>query len=72
MVVYVKLDDYNDVMDVVSLVKERLKQAKFLISKIKELKTQEDSEIENWAAELDNVGERISIIDQTLKEPEEV
>jgi len=70
MVVYVKLDDYNDVMDVVSLVKERLKQARFLIGKIRELKSQEDAEIESWTSELDNVEERVGIIDQTLTEPE--
>ncbi len=69
-VVYVKLDDYNDIMDIVSLIKERLKQARSILGKISELKKEEEAEIENWASELDSVEERIEVIDKTLTEPE--
>ena len=69
-VVYVKLDDYNDIMDIVSLIKERLKEARYLLGKISELKKEEEAEIENWASELDSVEERIEVIDKTLTEPE--
>jgi hypothetical protein len=69
-VVYVKLDDYNDIIDIVSLIKERLKEARYLLGKISELKKEEEAEIENWASELDSVEERVEVIDRTLTEPE--
>jgi K+/H+ antiporter YhaU regulatory subunit KhtT len=70
MVVYVKLDDYNDIMDIVRLVKGRLKEARFLLGKISDLKKEEEAEIEGWASELDSVEEKLDIIDKTLAEPE--
>ncbi len=70
MVVYVKLDDYNDIMDIVRLIKGRLKEARFLLGKISDLKKEEEAEIEGWASELDSVEEKLDIIDKTLAEPE--
>jgi len=70
MVVYVKLDDYNDIMDIVKLVKERLREARHLLSKLSELKKKEEAEIEGWASELDSVEEKLEVIDKTLAEPE--
>ncbi len=70
MVVYVKLDDYNDIMDIIRLIKGRLKEARFLLGKISDLKKEEEAEIEGWASELDSVEEKLDIIDKTLAEPE--
>jgi hypothetical protein len=69
MVVYVKLDEFNDVIDLVKLMKERLKEARFLLGKISGLKKQEDAEIENWSNEIDSVEEKVDVIDRTMAEP---
>lgn len=70
MVVYVKLDEYKDIVDILNLTKSRLKQARYIIEKIAEIKKEEDREIEKWSSELDEVEERINVIDDTLAEPE--
>ena len=67
--VFVKIDEYKDVMDVMSLMREKLRQAKFLLDKIAELKAQEDSELSTWAKELEEVENRVASIDKTLLEP---
>lgn len=67
--VYVKVDEYKDLMDIMSLVREKLHQSKFLLDKIAELKSQEDQELATWAKELEDVEVRISSIDKTLFEP---
>ncbi len=67
--VFVKIDEYKDIMDMMSLVREKLRQAKFLLDKIAELKAQEDSELATWAKELEDVESRVSAIDKTLSEP---
>ncbi len=70
MVVYVKLDDFQDIVDITNLMRTKLKQARYIISKISELKKQEDAEIDAWSTELDNVEEKVGVIDRTLAEPE--
>ena len=70
MVVYVKLDEYKDIIEILGLTKSRLKQARYIIEKISEIKKDEDREIQKWSSELDEVEERINVIDDTLTEPE--
>lgn len=70
MTVYVKLDEYKDIMEIITLIKARLKQARYILGKISDLKKQEDAEIETWVAELDGVEDRVEAIDKTLTEPE--
>jgi len=67
--VYVKLDEYKDIMDIMTLMREKLRQARFLLDKIAELKAQEDSELSTWAKELEDVENRVATIDRTLFEP---
>jgi hypothetical protein len=67
--VFVKIDEYKDIMDIMSLMREKLRQAKFLLDKIAELKAQEDAELATWAKELEDVDSRVSTIDKTLFEP---
>lgn len=69
-VVFVKLDEYKDLTDIVSLIKSKLKQARYLLNRITELKKHEDEEIEAWSSEIENVEDRVDSIDRTLTEPE--
>lgn len=67
--VFVKLDDYKDITDIMTLLRDKIRQAKYLLDKIAELKSQEDAELSTWAKELDDVESRVSTIDKTLAEP---
>lgn len=67
--VFVKIDEYKDIVDIMVLMREKLRQAKFLLDKIAELKAQEDAELSTWAKELDDVEARVSSIDKSLLEP---
>ena len=68
--VFVKIEDYKDITEIMTLVKEKLDQARFLLNKINELKRQEDAELSNWTRELDEVTKRVYEIDRMLLEPE--
>ncbi|MBN1644918.1 hypothetical protein JW851_02680 [Candidatus Woesearchaeota archaeon] len=68
--VFVKIEDYKDIVDLLALIKDRLKQAKFLLDKVKEIKDQEDTEISIWSKEIEDVDQRISDVDRALFEPE--
>jgi len=67
--VFVKIEEYKDIMDLITLMREKLRQAKFLLDKVAELKAQEDSELATWAKELEDVEARVASIDRTLSEP---
>ncbi|RJQ20734.1 hypothetical protein C4580_03470 [Candidatus Woesearchaeota archaeon] len=67
--VFVKLDEYKDMMDIVSLMREKIGQAKFLLDKIAELKSQEDQELAAWAKELEEVEQSVGAVDKALSEP---
>lgn len=67
--VFVKIDEYKDIVDIMVLMREKLRQAKFLLDKIAELKAQEDAELATWAKELEDVEARVSSIDKSMSEP---
>ena len=67
--VFVKIDEYKDIMDIMALLREKIRQAKFLLDKINELKAQEDGELATWSKELAEVEEHVSAIDKMLFQP---
>ena len=67
--VFVKIDEYKDIMDIMTLMREKLRQAKFLLDKVAELKAQEDQELATWSKELEDVETRVASIDKSLFEP---
>ncbi len=70
MIVYVKIDGYKDIVDIVNLTRSKIKQAKYIISKISEIKRQEDEEIARWIDNLEQVEEKVNFIDSALMEPQ--
>jgi hypothetical protein len=68
--VFVKIEEYKDIMDLLVLIKEKLSQARFLLGKINELKNQEDAELASWSKDLDDVAAMVSDVDRMLLEPE--
>jgi len=68
--VFIKIEDYKTVLDIVDLVKKRIAEAHEILDKINEIKNKEDLEIDNWRSELDDVEKKVHFIDQTLFEPE--
>ena len=69
MNVYVRIEEYKDILDIMELITEKVKEAKTILGKINELKNQEDAELELWRNGLDDVERKLGYIDQTLFEP---
>ena len=68
--VYVKVDEYRTIRDLLDAIKQRLSQARDLLAKVNELKQQEDQQIETWARDIEDVEERLNSIDKSLLEPQ--
>ena len=68
--VFVRIEEYKDVLDIMELIKAKINEAKQIIEQINVLKNQEDSELEMWHNELNDVERKIEYMDKTLFEPE--
>ncbi len=66
--VFVRMDRYREIYDVVRQIKTKLDDAKQVLSKIKDLKGQEDSELESWENELSTVEKKLSEISGAMTE----
>lgn len=67
--VFVKIDEYNDILDIIALINEKVREARLILGKIDDLKNQEDLELDAWKSSLDDVERKLKYIDQTLFEP---
>ena len=72
MPIYVRIEEYKDVLDVLHMVKNKLKEARDTLNRINELKNEEDIEMEKWETGLDALERRIAYIDKVMFEPEAV
>jgi len=70
--VFVKVEDYKDVLDILDLIKDKLGQAKKALGDINELKNEEDSELDLWGSTLNEIERKVHNIDMVLLEPERI
>ena len=68
--VFIKIDKYRQVLDVVDVLKKQVDDIRSTLQQIKRLKTQEEEEIRIWEANIAEVEKKILFVDQTLFEPE--
>ena len=70
MPVFVKIDEYNDVLSLLKTIKRKLSEAKDTLAKIHDLKNEEDHQLEMWQSTLGEVEKKVDFIDHSLNEPE--
>lgn len=72
MPVFVKIEEYNEVLDVMNMIKAKLRDAKETLGKLNELKNAEDSEVELWKTNLEEIERKVDFVDNTLFEPSQL
>lgn len=68
--VFVKIERYKDVYDILGVIKEKVANIDSALARIKEIKGKEDSELTAWKSLLQAAKVKISEIDNHLLEPE--
>ena len=68
--VFVKVDDYERILQKLSLLNQHLQKATEQLDKLKDLKANEDKELEDWETEMDQMQERIEFITNILSKKE--
>jgi len=69
MPVFVRIDEYRDVLDVMNMIRNKLEEAKATINKINELKNEEDSELALWRTGAEEIERKLAFVDKVLFEP---
>ncbi|HYD03952.1 MAG TPA: hypothetical protein VEC16_06680 [Alphaproteobacteria bacterium] len=68
--VFVKINDYKEVLNVVDVMKQKLKETTQTLERIKQLKTEEDKELAEWDRNISEISRRIAFIDSAFFENE--
>ncbi|HLC62449.1 MAG TPA: hypothetical protein VJI52_05530 [Candidatus Nanoarchaeia archaeon] len=67
--VFVKVDDYKEILDVLDMVKGKLGEIRGTLNSIHDLRNQEDAEVSMWNSTIDEIEKKIENIDKMIFEP---
>ena len=66
--VFVKLEEYEDVLDIMNTMRLKLNEANELLNNITKLKESEDKEIQVWQSQLEEIDKKIALVSNNLFE----
>ena len=69
--VFVKVDEYKEILDVLDMVKGKMKEIKENLSSINTLRNEEDAELSAWNNTIKDIEEKIENIDRMMFEPQQ-
>ena len=69
--VFVKVDDYKEILDVLDMVKGKVKEIKQTLGSINDLRNEEDAELSSWNSAISEIERKIESIDKMMYEPEQ-
>lgn len=68
--IFVKLNEYKEILSLMTDLKDKLDVAKQTLDKIQGLKTEEETELELWNTSIKEIENKIEFIDKRLMEPD--
>ncbi|MBN1646332.1 hypothetical protein JW868_04810 [Candidatus Woesearchaeota archaeon] len=63
---FIKVENYKEILDIVDVIKGRIAQAKAALAEIKELKQKEDEEIREWASSVEDMESKVGSMSRSL------
>lgn len=64
--VFIKMESYTDVADILALAREKIQKAARLLVQIEELKGEEEKSISEWKNDLETIKAKIAAITEML------
>jgi len=68
--VFIKIDEYNKILETITLVKGKLDEARDILKRISELKIEEYNQLGNWDSNLEEIEKKIASVGKALGKPE--
>lgn len=69
--VFVKVEEYKEILDVLDMIKGKIKEIRGTLGSINELRNEEDSELAMWNSTINEIEKKIEGIDKIMFEPEQ-
>lgn len=66
--IFVQIDKYKQAIDTLEIIKEKLKTSQTILNELNELKKQEEAELTEWQNNIQEIKERLNIVDNNLFE----
>jgi len=66
--IFVKISEYHEIMKVVEEVNKKMEDIRASLGELREIKSKEETQMQEWANHLDKVSEKLNYINATLKE----
>ncbi len=70
--VFIKIGEYNKILETVRLVKDKLDEARDILKRISELKIEEYNQLGKWDSNLEEIEKKIASVDKALGKPEAI
>ena len=71
MPVFVKVDEYKEILDVLEMIKSKIKEIRVALGDINALRNEEDAELAMWNNTINEIEKKIDSIDKMMFEPEQ-
>ena len=69
--VFVKIDEYKEILDVLDMIKGKIKEIRDVLGSINSLRNEEDAELAMWNNTINDIERKIDSIDKIMFEPEQ-
>ncbi len=66
--IFIRIENFNDTVDVIELIRGKIRESRGILQKVKQLNAQEDDLISKWNNELDEVERRFSYVTDSFSE----
>lgn len=66
--IFVKVEKYKEAIDTLEIIKEKLKTAQAVLNELRELKRKEEAELEEWQSTINDIKEKLTLVDNNLFE----
>ncbi len=67
--VFVKIEEYRQVLDTIELIKKNLAEAKRIFAELNTIKDRENAELQSWGANLEEIEAKLGEIDRMMVDP---
>ena len=64
--IFVKIDKFRDALSNLEMIKKKIQESSELLDKIKEIRSNEEEELEKWSQDLNLIKEKVASIDRKL------
>jgi hypothetical protein len=66
--IFIKIDKYEEAIDNINSVKDKIREIESLIDNLRKLKKEEDNSLDEWKSSLNQIKEKLLIVDKNLFE----